>query len=191
MRGREDVLVFLRHTDRHHAGTAGSGLCGQVATHNVDLAVTLVEADHRDVVGLREQRDRVAERCAHLLHDRRRGNRIAQVLGHEPHHLPGDLKVRHVAVEIDPVQALQIQGHVTIQKIVHRQRFSHHPRMTQARHAKPARSSAVRGRASLEYGNVPRKLRVLAPDLCPGMTPSIPGVRLPRLTPPRRDQFSV
>jgi hypothetical protein len=149
LRGREHVLVFLCHTDRHHAGTAGSGLCGQVSTHDVDLAVTLVEADHRDVVGLREQRDRVAKRCAHLLHDRWRGNRIAQVPGHEPHHLPGDLKVRHIAVEIDPVQALQIQGHVTIQKIVHRQRISHHPRMTQARPTKPARASAVRGTASL------------------------------------------
>ncbi len=77
---------------------------------------------------------------------------------HERHHLAGDLKIRHVAVEIDPVQALDIQGHVTIEKLIHRQRCSHTNRMTPTRHAKPARTSAVRGAASL----ADRRLNVIA-----------------------------
>jgi len=52
-------------------------------------------------------------------------------------YLPGDLKIPHVAVEIDPVQALQVQGHVTIQKIAHRQRCSHTNSMTAAQDARP------------------------------------------------------
>jgi hypothetical protein len=72
------------------------------------------------------------------------------VRSHERHHLPGDLKTRHVAVEIHPVQALDIKVHVTIQKLNHRQRRSQTNRMTSAQHTKPARTSAVRGAASLD-----------------------------------------
>ena len=72
------------------------------------------------------------------------------VLGHERRHLPTDLKIRHVAVGIDPVQALDIQGHVSIEKLIYRQLCSHANRMTPARHTKPARTSPVRGAASLD-----------------------------------------
>jgi len=79
------------------------------------------------------------------------------VLGHERRHLPTDLKIRHVAVGIDPVQALDIQGHVSIEKLIYRQLCSHANRMTAAdtpsQHA-PRRSeaqpdwmSAFRGKA--------------------------------------------
>src|SRR5665647_597025 len=95
------------------------------------------------------------ERRADLLHDRRRGNRVSQVLGHERRHLPTNLKIRHVAIEINPVQTLDIQGHVTIQKLIHRQRCSHATRMTPTRHAKPAHTSAVRGAASLGDSDSP------------------------------------
>jgi hypothetical protein len=72
-----------------------------------------------------------------------------RVRSHERHHLPGDLKGRYVAIEIHPVQALDIKGHVTIEKLTHCQRCSHVNRMTPAEHTKPARTSAVRGEASL------------------------------------------
>jgi hypothetical protein len=48
---------------------------------------------------------------------------------------------------MDPVQALDIQGHVSIEKLIDRQLCSHVNRMTAARHTKPARSSPVRGAA--------------------------------------------
>ena len=80
---------------------------------------------------------------------------------HERHHLAGDLKTWYVAVEIDPVKALDIQGHVTIEKLIHRQRCSHTNRMTPTRHAKPARTSAVRGAASLaDCSQAPRETPV-------------------------------
>jgi hypothetical protein len=70
-------------------------------------------------------------------------------MSHERHHLPGDLKGRYVAVEIHPVQALDIKVHVTIETLIHCQRCSHVIRMTPAEHTKPARTSAVRGEASV------------------------------------------
>ena len=36
--------------------------------------------------------------------------------GHEPDHLTTDLQLRHVAVEVDPVQALDIQPDMPIQQ---------------------------------------------------------------------------
>ena len=33
------------------------------------------------------------------------------------HHLPTDLQIRHIAVEIDPIQALQIQAHVPVEVV--------------------------------------------------------------------------
>jgi len=144
----EDVLVLLGHSDRRHPRPAASCLRGQVATHDLDLAVTFVKANHRDVVGVGERPDRAAEGRADLLHDRRRGNRVSQVRSHERRHLPGDLKTWYLAVEMDPVQTLDTQGHVTIQKLIRRQRCSHATRMTPTRHAKPARTSVVRGAAS-------------------------------------------
>jgi hypothetical protein len=42
------------------------------------------------------------------------------VLGHERDHLPAGLQDRHVGIEVDPVQALDIQPHVPAQDLVHR-----------------------------------------------------------------------
>ena len=53
------------------------------------------------------------------------------------------------AIQIHPVQALHVQGHVTIQKLIHCQRCSHANRMAPAEHTKPAHTSAVSGEASM------------------------------------------
>ena len=42
---------------------------------------------------------------------------IAQMLPQERRHLTTHLQVRHIPVEVDPVQALHIQTHVPIEKI--------------------------------------------------------------------------
>src|SRR2546421_4102859 len=46
--------------------------------------------------------------------------------GQEQHHLPRNLQVRHVPVEVHPVRALQIQRHLTIEHVVDRHRTLRH-----------------------------------------------------------------
>lgn len=49
------------------------------------------------------------------------------MLGHERHHLAGDLQIRNITVEIDPVQRLDVQANMAIKQIVHRDcRWSGH-----------------------------------------------------------------
>ena len=55
--------------------------------------------------------------------------------GQEVHHLPTDLQIRHVPVEVDPIQALQIQRDMTPDNVVHR----HRPRRHHLRAQHPAR----------------------------------------------------
>ena len=45
--------------------------------------------------------------------------------GHKRRHLPTHLQIRHIAVEIDPIQALHIQAHMPVEHIVHRHHRSH------------------------------------------------------------------
>src|SRR6266516_7981148 len=46
--------------------------------------------------------------------------------GQEQHHLPRNLQVRNVPVEVHPVRALQIQRHLTIEQVVDRDRTLRH-----------------------------------------------------------------
>ena len=68
---------------------------------------------------------------------------------HERHHLPTHLQGRHVPFQIDPIQALDIQRHMTIEKIVHRRHPSHNHQPDRIRQGRPAPDLAVRGEASL------------------------------------------
>jgi hypothetical protein len=76
---------------------------------------------------LGEASHRFPERRPHLLEDRRRRDRIAQVRGQETDDLPPDLQIRHIGIEVDPVQALQIQRHIPIENLIHRHRLGHAP----------------------------------------------------------------
>jgi hypothetical protein len=121
-----------------------------VPAHHLDLAVILAEPHYRDVLSFRERADRPPEGGADLLHDRRRRDRAAEVLRHERRHLPADLQVRHVAVQVDPVQALDVQRHMPIEQLIHRHHSSHAHQPDRTWQPRPARTSAVRGGASLE-----------------------------------------
>ena len=44
---------------------------------------------------------------------------MTQMLGQKAHHLTAHLQIRHVAVEIDPIQTLQIEHHMPVEHIVH------------------------------------------------------------------------
>ena len=115
--GGPDPLELLRHPDRRHAGPAGGGLPVQVGLHHVDLALALAEPHPRDPVGGREGFHRAAELRPDLFHQRRRGDRHAQVLGHERDHLAAGLQDRDVRVEVDPVQALDVQHRMPVQQL--------------------------------------------------------------------------
>lgn len=140
---------LLRDADRGHPRLPGPGLGGHVAAHHLDLAVALGELHDRDLVVVRESPHAAAEGGADLLHDRRRGDPVAQVPSHERHDLPPDLEVGHVPVEIDTIQTLHIERHMPIEEIVHRHRCSHSDQRDRTRSTRPAPDSAVRGRASL------------------------------------------
>ena len=47
------------------------------------------------------------------------------MLGQKAHHLTAHLQIRHVAIQIDPIQTLQIEHHMPVKHIVHRHRGSH------------------------------------------------------------------
>ncbi|WP_218028433.1 hypothetical protein [Mycobacterium pseudokansasii] len=123
----EHILELLADPDCDHPGAACTRLSNQIWAHHLNLAVVLAEPDHRDGVVGSEALDRPAKRGAHLLDDRRRRDRITQVRGHKRHHLPAHLQIGHIAIETDPIHAVQIQNHMPIKHIVDRHCRSHDP----------------------------------------------------------------
>ncbi len=81
-------------------------------------AVRLVQSQQRDRVVLGEGLDLTAEAVADLVHHRRRGDGHAQVVAQEVGHLPRRLEPWHVGVEIEPIDAFELQGHVPVEYVV-------------------------------------------------------------------------
>jgi hypothetical protein len=96
----------------------------QVGTDMIKLAiipagaVKPLEAQQGNVVCLGEGRDRLAEAVADAFEQRRGRHLMAQMLGQERDHLAADLQVGDVGVEVDAVQAIQVQRDVTVEDIV-------------------------------------------------------------------------
>jgi len=138
---------LLGHPDRGDPRPPGRGLRGQVGAHPVDLAVVLGEPHHRDALVDGEPVDRLTERGPHLVEDRRRRDRIAQVRGQEGDDLPADLQIGHVGVEVNPVQALQVQRDLPIENLVDRHRCGHARQPGLIQPLRPA--SSCRGGAAM------------------------------------------
>jgi hypothetical protein len=117
------------------------------------------------VVGLGERGNPAAEGVPDLLQARRGRHRVPAVL-EELDHLPAHLQLRQVAMQVEPVKALQVQCNMAVQRIHHRhdirarETCSHdnppQPSLirrmrlpAQKRHAGPG-TSAVSGRACLD-----------------------------------------
>ena len=49
------------------------------------------------------------------------------------HDLPADLQARHIAVEVDPIETLQIERDMTVEQIVHVHHAGHRPPPNEAR----------------------------------------------------------
>ena len=62
---------------------------------------------------------------------------------HEAHDLARGLQVRHVGVEIDPIEALEIEDHMVVEQVVHVDDGGHGapPPRGQARTQRPVRSN--------------------------------------------------
>ena len=120
--GDEHPLGFLGHPDRRDLRPARSGRGPvQVGAHHLDVAVGGLQRHHRDVVGLGEGGDPAAEGIPDLLQARRGRDRVAAVV-QELDHLPADLQLAQVAVKVETVQALQVERHVPVEHVVHRDR---------------------------------------------------------------------
>jgi hypothetical protein len=155
------MLEFLRPADRHHPGLARGGSPHQQRAHHLDLPHPPGELHDRDVVALGEPGHRLAETGADLLEHRRGGNRHAQVIVQEREDPAAGLQRRHIAIEVNPVQALDVQHGVTIQQLRdcdhmrHGDRLQHAPLRSQDQPARTSMqaepsASAVRGGASLD-----------------------------------------
>jgi hypothetical protein len=61
-----------------------------------------------------------------------------QMSGHRPHHLTGQLQLRHIAIAAHLVLTLHIKQRVVNDQVFHRRRLRHHPRVRRPRAPTPA-----------------------------------------------------
>ena len=151
--GGPHPLELLGHADRGHPGPAGGCLPGQVRLHDLQLGLVLAEPDPGNVIGLGERGHRPAESVTELAEQRRRGERESQVPGQERHHLRAGLQDRHVSVQVDPVQAFDIQCGMPIQHVAHRDNLLHHA--TSVRLSRRSRDPRGQARTATPAGPPP------------------------------------
>src|SRR5205823_5106586 len=117
----EHLLDLLGDDDGHHSGCGG---LVDVFAYVVDLAVIpagsigSVQMKEWDAIDLSEAADRIAEAITNLLEQRGRGDGVAEVLGQEGDHLPADLQLWDIAVEVDTIQAVEVQDDMTFEHII-------------------------------------------------------------------------
>ena len=127
------------------ARTGRSGLRGEVGPHLLDLAVGLGEPHHR----MRSSSAKRLTAFRNAVWSKTAGHGIGspQVHGHEADHLPADLQVRHIGVQVDPIQTLQVQRYLPVQDVIHGYRLGHPHSVTAAHLLDQPPTSAGRGGA--------------------------------------------
>jgi hypothetical protein len=111
----------------------------------VELAVVpacpvgLLQAQNRNVMVGSKGLDLAAEPVADLLEQGRRGDREPKVLGEEGGHLAAHLQVRHVGVQIEPINAVERQADVAVEDVVDVGHGRHHTSVPARGTALPAR----------------------------------------------------
>src|SRR5258707_14447933 len=95
----------------------------------MEFANAFLDLDPGDVIHLSEPADRLGEPAADLTEHRRRCDRHTPVIMQERVDLPADLERRHIAAQVDAVQALDVQHRMTIQQLRDRDHMRHddHP----------------------------------------------------------------
>jgi hypothetical protein len=128
----EDPLELLRRDDGDHPEAAGPFGSFQVGTDVIELAVIpaaavrLLQLQDRDPMARSEGLDLASEASADLLDESGRADAIAEVTFQELVDLRPDLQVRHIGVEVEPVDALHLQRDVTVEHLVDVHHLAHH-----------------------------------------------------------------
>jgi hypothetical protein len=120
----EHHSLLLSPPDGQHPLLGGE--TRQVLVHDVVLALTLDEVDPRHTLLTGEAAHRRAEAVTDRRQRRGRGDRQPQLAVHEPHQPRRVLQLRHVDVEIHPINALHLEHHMIVEDISHAARYRHH-----------------------------------------------------------------
>jgi len=121
--GREHPLELLGGHDGNHAEATFTLGFLQMGTHVVELAVVeaspvrLLQMKDGDVLALGEALHVGAKPVPDLLDDGRGGDGLAQVFA-EPLDLTAHLKNRHIRVQVEPIDALELESDMTVEDIV-------------------------------------------------------------------------
>lgn len=81
-------------------------------------AVGLLQAKDRDRPTLGEVANRLAKAVAHALEEGGGRNRVAKMVGEEADDLARDLEFGNVGVEVDAVQAFEVEDDVALEDVV-------------------------------------------------------------------------
>jgi hypothetical protein len=108
--GVEDSSFLLGPADEQHSLRAlGSG---QVLVHDVVLALTLAEVNHRETVIDGVTTNAGDEVLAHRRHQRRGRDLETPMPGQKPDDLSDTLQLRDIDVQVHPVDGLDFEHHV-------------------------------------------------------------------------------
>ena len=152
--GADHPLELLASDDRDDAKAALALGPFQVGADVIELAIIparpirLFQPQHGNLVGGRERADLAAEPIADPLKQRCGRDLVAQMPTQEAHNLATDLQIRHVRVQVQPIDTLDLERHMTLEHIVDVRHARHH-RMVNAtgRLCPPDPSGPRRGEA--------------------------------------------
>src|SRR5262245_64602138 len=115
--GRPRPRTFLRYPHEHHA--RGRREAVSIVLDDIILPFAFPELDPGDLVRVTPGPQPRPERGRDLAKHRRRGNHPAPGLAQERHHPALTLQPRDVAVEVQPIHALDVQRHVVSDMLRH------------------------------------------------------------------------
>jgi len=111
--GPEQHRLLLGPPDEHHSlGAPGGFEPRQLLVHDVVLALTLDEVHPRDLLLPGKAVHLGGEPVGDLGQRRGRGDRQPQLAVDVPDQASGVLQPRHIHVQVHPVDALHLEGHV-------------------------------------------------------------------------------
>ena len=97
----------------------------QVFLRDVVLALPLLEGNQIDAFVVDELIDVANERFRHRRHRRRRRKTLAPMNPQVAHHSAHRLQMRHVDIQVHPVDRLDLQHHMVTQDFRHRSWYAH------------------------------------------------------------------
>jgi hypothetical protein len=111
----QDGLELLGNANGDDTGLSSSL---EVRLDDVDLPIALPETDDWDLMALGERGDCLAKALAHLLEQGWRGDGLIALLVEKGDHLAANLQGRNVRVQIDTIQAFEVQHHMPIENLI-------------------------------------------------------------------------